>query len=617
MKTLMDALPVICRALGEKNGLRVVTGASVPTACTDGDTVWIPRLDLDSPGVRDLVVGYIDHEAGHVRSTDFKVNPGSLIPALRTLVQCFEDIRQETQMCLSFPGSKGNFNRLMAVVHERRLHGDPDAWTGFESVAFWAYNHLRAYRMGLSASVDFAERSRKVVDQNLPGLAEALLPLLDLVPNAEDTSEIVEIADSVLELMKERFPEDPPPPPAAQEGQEDEQTESDDEQPADEGSDDESDEQSDDEAEDQSDDEPEAQADDKSDDTTDASPGQPGDDEDDGATPESPSDQEAASDSEDPESEEDGDTDGDGQVQQPGAPNNDAAERMMAQQIRDEDAEFREIDIGDAVAEELKADPYDDEAINPLDWSTPHPTVRSLDASAVTVTTSRLRGQLGNLLQAATESSSFLGRRGRRVDDRQIHRLALKDPRVFVTREEVVDIDTYVHILVDGSGSMDYANGSGSPRRIEMAMAAAFASCLALESIHGVTRECTSFSSYNETVTKLCKTTDRAKPSMFAPMANCGTPLAEALMAIAPDVALNKSARKLVVVLTDGEPDCEVKAKKMIDLYTRSGVEMVGIGICTMAVTDLFPASQVIDDVSNLPAAFTKALGRVLVQRAA
>lgn len=601
MKTLMDALPVICRALGEKSGLRVVTGAAVQTACTDGDTVWIPRLNLEEPGVRDLVIGYIDHEAGHLRATDFKVNPGALIPALGRLVQSFEDIRQETLMCLSFPGSKGNFNRLMAVAHQRGLHGDPDSWTGFETVAFWANNHLRAYRMGLSASVDFAERSRKVVDQNLPGLTEALLPLMDLVPNAEDTSEIVEIADSVLELMKERFPENPPPPPADQEDQEDEQTESDDEQPADEGSDD----------------KPEAQADDKSDDASDASPGQPGDDEDDGATPESQSDQEAPSDSDDPQSEEDGDTNGNGQAQQPGAPKNDAAERLMAQQIRDKDAEFREIDLGDVVSKELTADPDDDETVHPLEWVSPSPSTAALDSSKATVTTSRLRGQLGNLLQAATESASFLGRRGRRVDDRQIHRLALKDPRVFVTRQEVIDIDTYVHILVDGSGSMDRREEATAPSRMELAMSAAFASCLALESIQGVTRECSSFSSYGNTATKLCAVTDRAKPSQFAPVANCWTPLAEALMSISPDVALNRAPRKLVVVLTDGDPDCPVKAKKMIDLYLRSGVEMVGIGIGTMAVTDLFPISEVITDVSNLPAAFTKALGRVLVQRAA
>ena len=58
---------------GRKKSVNVVFQGE--QACTDGSTIILPTLDLTgdvSDGTADVIRGYVDHEAGHVRHTDFE-----------------------------------------------------------------------------------------------------------------------------------------------------------------------------------------------------------------------------------------------------------------------------------------------------------------------------------------------------------------------------------------------------------------------------------------------------------------------------------------------------------------------------------------------------------------
>ena len=68
---LLGALPIIAQALGRGLGVNVVIGGS--QACTNGRTVYLPELPAEGESLAVLANGFIDHEAAHIRYTDFTV----------------------------------------------------------------------------------------------------------------------------------------------------------------------------------------------------------------------------------------------------------------------------------------------------------------------------------------------------------------------------------------------------------------------------------------------------------------------------------------------------------------------------------------------------------------
>ena len=113
---LLGALPIIAKALGRRLGVEVVIGAR-REASTDGQTIHLPPLPAASAPLAVLANGFIDHEAAHVRYTDFAVaKPAGLAGLLANLL---EDIRVERALGAAYPGSRRN---LAALVDHLESH---------------------------------------------------------------------------------------------------------------------------------------------------------------------------------------------------------------------------------------------------------------------------------------------------------------------------------------------------------------------------------------------------------------------------------------------------------------------------------------------------------------
>ena len=113
---LVGALPIIAKALGRRLGVNVVIGAR-SQAGTDGQTIYLPPLPAASAPLAMLANGFIDHEAAHVRYTDFTVaKPAGLAGLLTNLL---EDIRVERALGAAYPGSRRN---LAALVDHLESH---------------------------------------------------------------------------------------------------------------------------------------------------------------------------------------------------------------------------------------------------------------------------------------------------------------------------------------------------------------------------------------------------------------------------------------------------------------------------------------------------------------
>ena len=139
------SLPAIAATLGSLLAGKVgvsVKFADVPTACTDGKTVWLSsRLKTDATeGEAAILRGFLAHEIlGHVHNTDFEQSAlwtqkqGS--PLAKAILNIIEDGRIERAAWRTYPAVRGILARCVdALVAEGRCFSLPDASTPPEGV---------------------------------------------------------------------------------------------------------------------------------------------------------------------------------------------------------------------------------------------------------------------------------------------------------------------------------------------------------------------------------------------------------------------------------------------------------------------------------------------------
>ncbi|WP_097012765.1 cobaltochelatase CobT-related protein [Pseudodesulfovibrio profundus] len=237
------------------------------------------------------------------------------------------------------------------------------------------------------------------------------------------------------------------------------------------------------------------------------------------------------------------------------------------------------------------------------------------DAAITRKASNALRVQLQALLQSSVLSRSKIGRHGR-LDARQLHRLSAADARVFRSDGHKVGINTAVHILLDCSGSMR--------RRIKLTTQVCHAVATALDTINGINVGVTAFpagtptdggngNDRGPTIWPILKHGERLHEN-FAVRATGCTPLGEAFWWVLQQMHTLSESRKIILILTDGDPDSFTMALNALEEGKRFGIEVYGLGILSEAITKLLPNhSCIINEVSELaPAMFTMLRGALI-----
>ena len=93
------------------------------------------------------------------------------------------------------------------------------------------------------------------------------------------------------------------------------------------------------------------------------------------------------------------------------------------------------------------------------------------------------------------------------------------------------------------------------------------------------------------------------------------TPLAEALCWVATQMVPLKEKRKLILLITDGEPDDYILATQTIRRLRASNFEIGGIGIQSRVLEYLLPSSESISTLNELAPALYRILHEKLVTR--
>lgn len=665
-KTIYGALPIVAAAYGEKFGVKVVVAGD--DAQTDGKTITLPRLPEDYPHM-DALWGFLAHEGAHVRHTSFDdwSEMASARSEVRTgLANILEDCRIEKEMVREYPGTKQTLEAATQfMVDAQRMHmyqgGEHPAHVLLGYSLYWC----RSQVLEQSVLQPHFESVVKALETTFPaGMVVRLNALLRKVVGTQSTADVVALTDEILAMLRDEAQKQQPPSPSQQNQQQDASNGADDD---DQGDDQDQNGDSDDQQnnagnqgdqDDQDGNDSSAGADNgqKEEDQGGQTGGQ-GDQQND--ADDKPGNQDDASGSsagadQSNEQDDQNDDQGDQQSPQGGAGdqgdqdddssddgNNSQPEGGVGGQDGAEPSDGGDSTQGavSAIQRVFQADAADvpedtfaalREEFQKASVGTGEATYQTVRqaipasgysggnnlASQVKSTTAKIRSQLYGLVQASQRSGSRTKRTGKRLDTRNLHRVLVGDTRVYRTPAERQRPNTAVHIVVDMSSSMGhYVIPNTNKKFEEVAREAAMALAMALEPIPGVNPAVTFFcDDSSQPVYSVVKHGERVgkNADRFMFTSRGLTPMAEAVWYGAYELSKTREDRKMMIVVTDGDPDCVDSARSVIGLCEQSGFDMVGIGICTTAVTSLFKKHIVINDAADLQRTLFRLMERSL-----
>jgi cobalamin biosynthesis protein CobT len=579
-RAVMRSLPLVASVLGRKYGVKVEMGGA--DAYTDGKTIHLPAMPSEVPDtLLAMVRGFLDHEAGHVRETDFAaLQEARLSPIEMHVWNTLEDWRVEHRLASIFPGCRQNFDWLIA-----HLFGSDDRDESAEPAANilnWLLLEVRSWDvLSLSRQRD---RLARQVDRDFPGIRAKIENVLKLVrTKCESTQDAIKYAREIVRSLDQYAnPVSQPEPSAESQSQAEPSAGGPSESSARSA-------QSDPGGQDEKSDRPEWADGPLPDEGQDADADQDGlSESDDGDFSESSGVGEASEDARE-------------HVQSLLGAGEDALPQNLGSILASVLKETSRESVQSSIAVAVQTSKY----AGPLSGD---------DIQEARQACNALRSRLGGLLQTKVLARAAGGRRGR-LDTGQLHRLAVSDPRVFRIKADRVGIDTAVHILLDCSGSM--------VRRIHLACQACYAVASALEASK-INIAVTAFpgtqapdGSYS-TIAPVIRHGQKVSPNLDLSPAG-GTPMGEALWWVMQEMLPLTEKRKLVLIVTDGDPDSVDCAIQAIEQGMRAGFEIYGIGITSQAIMGLLPGrSVVVNAMPELaPAMFTLLENAILIRREA
>ncbi|PKD38224.1 nitric oxide reductase activation protein [Methylomonas sp. Kb3] len=585
-RTLHNAFPIVAAAIGNRFGVKVSVGGD--KAETDGQTIWLPAYEGDDADYQDYAWGLLAHEAAHIRYSDFTLRFGHSV-LRRRLCGAIEDVRIEHELAKDFPGTRLT---IRTVIEKMIAKGDFVASNIDDHPANILYSfvlkNLRAKVLGQSALLPLVEQTEAVLKANFPkGVVTRLKGLLSEVPEGlQSESDCLQLTDRILTMIEQEFEQQRQRHQAQPSADDDTSPE-----PDDTDQDVETADFDDSNSSDSPDDvEPDEQLPNDTDDES-SSESMCNDD----ANPENPDDE-------------------------PATPSNPQGEDEKNAEIADPMGVLQTLlsagdgDIEQDMFESLKsALSLAAENVSELLMPSGHEPPMDERAGAfllrkVQGESGKIRGALQGLVQSQTLNRSQHASRGRRLDGKRLHRLPLGETKLFQRKQSKVAPNTAIHLLLDKSESMGYqvADNQGQPMgsRMPIALEATLALALAFEGIPGVSPGVTAFPGHqDDSVFRLLEHGQRvnARTGAFSLAATGSTPMTEAIWFGAASLLRCREPRKVLMVMTDGQPNESLSTLELLQRCRDSGIETVGVGL-GLDVSHLFPIAITINDLSELRA---------------
>ena len=204
-KDVLNCLPLLASILGDRYGVQVRIGGK--EACTNGKVIHLPSLPIDcEPELLALAKGFTDHEAAHIRHTDFSVlKAANLNPVTFNLFNCLEDWRVEKKLSGIFPGCRRNLNWLIRRFFVEQAQ--PRAGDDSPALAVLDYVLLKVRAWDVDEVTPARQYAASIMEHHFPGLKEAMDAILVKVYiYCPDTKAAVEYARQIAQCIRQWKP---------------------------------------------------------------------------------------------------------------------------------------------------------------------------------------------------------------------------------------------------------------------------------------------------------------------------------------------------------------------------------------------------------------------------
>ncbi|MEI8574834.1 VWA domain-containing protein [Methylomonas sp. LW13] len=591
-RTLHNAFPIVAAAIGNRFGVKVSVGGN--QAYTDGKSIQLPAYDGDDQDYQDIAWGLLAHEAAHIRYSDFTLRYGSSV-LRRRLCNAIEDVRIEYELAKDFPGTRLT---IRTVIEKMIAKGDFVASRIDDHPANILYSYvlksLRARVLGQSALQPLVEETEIALKATFPiGAVTRLKGLLSEVPESlQSESDCLQLTDRILTMIEQEFEqqrqrnqaqpsadEETTPPKPDETYQDAESAESNDTEGPD------------------------------SEDDTKSNERLPNDTDDESS---SESDGNDALNPADPDNEPT--TYSNSALYTPQCDDEETTEirdpiDVLKTLLSAEDGDI-ERDLFESLKSALSLAAED---VSELLMPSGHEPPMDERAGAfllrkVQSESGKIRAALQGLVQSQTLNRSQHACRGRRLDGKRLHRLPLGETKLFQRKQSKAAPNTAIHLLLDKSESMGYqvTDSQGQPigSRMPIALEATLALALAFEGIPGVNPGVTAFPGHHDdSVFRLIEHGQRvnARTGAFSLSATGSTPMTEAIWFGAASLLRCREPRKVLMVMTDGQPNDTLSTLELLQRCRDSGIETVGVGL-GLDVSHLFPIAITINELQELRA---------------
>lgn len=222
-----------------------------------------------------------------------------------------------------------------------------------------------------------------------------------------------------------------------------------------------------------------------------------------------------------------------------------------------------------------------------------------------------LYGRLADVLQTMTMVRHSTGMCGARLDARVLHRTPVGDGRIFSKKVQRLRRVTEVALLFDASGSMSLIE-YGKSNNNEMAQCMALGCLKALRALPGVKSSLSGFSNGEMFVMS-----DYGAPVHEVILSAIGgTPLGASLVELTSQFSDGPDVRRIILFFTDGFPDNVGSVTMALNLAKRSGIEVYGIGLQTKAINTFMDSdhSIIVNSIHELAGGMCDMLRKGMVR---
>jgi cobaltochelatase CobT len=612
---------------GRKHDINVVFQGD--GAATDGSTIILPTLDHNadvSDQQQDIMRGYVDHEAGHVRHTDFRALKAFAEECgdnklLRSVHNALEDVWLERRVIDEYPGAAENLKAVSTAVNKEFLDNitPDDPRLGDDKF-------ITAVALTWEGRRDYGGLSQECIDMLPEDIQRQLPKWITSLDGCKDTADVITLAKLVEKEIRDGDYRDDREEETEGRGRKGNRGDGDDTgHGAGSGA-------GDDERGE------EASAGDGDDRGDEGHGGQSGGDEGDdhgggrvGSFDDGEGGRERGSRS----------AEGVGEFE-------DVYDNFdVATIVRKEIAEARESAVGGEVQYRPFTTANDQwhhrKAKTRFSRKLRTKTAKSYDnqLAAMTGEVNVMRRKLERALSAKMARDWDYGREDGRLDSRRLVGAFNGNPNVFKQRDDRAEMDTAFTMLIDLSGSMRHV-------KVRIAMQCAIAIAEAIDRT-GITYEILGFSnarghSYPHHTDPYADKYSRYEPldmwmfktfeerlfeakGAIASIEDCATGNnsdAEAVQYAYERLRARPERRRVFMTLSDGSPACHVggradvgiqdkQLRKVVDRIEKDGTDVVGIGIADESVEQFYPRHVVVNSVNDLAGAAMDQLSRILL----